>query len=271
MKPEDFERVKELLPTSLGSDEIRSQIAADILRRSIVVARMENARYLAKIRDVCTELSAGRINASKAREVLLNTLSQMGYDTTADDGKVANPVSQRRLDLILDTQRWMAASVARLSLETDDTLDMYPAWELTRADAPAKPREDWPARWNAAGNSVGWEGAYRNIYYGSGVGIGFVALKSSPIWAALGSGVGGFRDTLGNPFPPFAFGSYMDWVDVDRETAERLGLIPAASSTPPYHDGRAVSTKPPSLSPDDQELIEAAERVGWPGLFDDLK
>ena len=199
MKPEDIERIKDLLPTSLGAADLRVRIAADILRRSVFSARMESARYLAKIRDVATELAAGRINAAKAREALLNALSQIGYDTTADDGKVANPVSQRRLDLILETQRQMAASVARLSLETEDTLDMFPAWELTRADSPAKPREDWPARWNAAGNSVNWEGARKSIYYGSGVGIGFVALKSSPIWQALGNGVGGFRDTLVNP------------------------------------------------------------------------
>ena len=265
MKPEDIERVKNLLPTSLGSEEIRERYAREILQRSVFSARMENARYLAKIRDVCTELAAGRINAAKARETLLNVLSQIGYDTTADDGKVSNPVSQRRLDLILDTQRWMAASVARLSLETEDTLDMYPAWELTRADKPDKPREDWPARWNAAGESVGWQGARKGIYYGSGVGIGFIALKNSPIWQALGDGVGGFRDTLGNPYPPFAFGSYMDWVDVDRETAERLGLIKPGAKVP------SSSLDGASISPDDQELIEAAKRVGWPGLFDDLK
>ena len=265
MKPEDIERIKDLLPTSLGSAEIRERYAREILQRSVFSARMENARYLAKIRDVCTELSAGRMNAAKARESLLNVLSQIGYDTTDDDGKISNPVSERRLNLILETQRQMAASVARISLETEDTLDMFPAWELTRADAPAKPREDWPARWSAAGESVGWEGARKGVYYGSGVGIGFVALKSSPIWAALGSGVGGFRDTLGNPYPPFAFGSYMDWVDVDRETAEQLGLIKS---------GEAVSSPlekdRPTLSPDDAELLEAAKRVGWPGLFNDL-
>ena len=262
MKPEDIERIKDLLPTSLGSAEIRDRYAREILQRSVFSARMESARYLAKIRDVCTELSAGRINAAKARESLLNVLSEIGYDTTADDGKVSNPVSERRLNLILETQRQMAASVARLSLETEDTLDMFPAWELTRADAPAKPREDWPARWNAAGESVGWEGARKGVYYGSGVGIGFVALKSSPIWAALGSGVGGFRDTLGNPYPPFAFGSYMDWVDVDRDTAERLGLL--------RPDETASAPSAPTLSPDDAELLEAARRVGWPGLFNDL-
>ena len=267
MKPEDIERIKELLPTSLGSAEYREQFAADILRRSIVAARIEDARVLSKIREVCAALAAGEINASKAREGLLNVLSQIGYDTTADDGKLENPVAEKRLNLILETQRQMAASVARLSLETEDTLDMYPAWELTRADAPAMPRKDWPARWNAAGESVGWEGARKGIYYGSGVGIGFVALKSSPIWAALGSGVGGYRDTLGNPYPPFAYGSYMDWVDVDRETAERLGLLKPGEA---IEQSNNPNNQTISLSPDDAELLEAAKRVGWPGLFNDL-
>ena len=261
MKPADIIRLKELLPTSLGSDEIREQFAADILRRSVFSARMASANYLAKIREVCSALAAGEISAAKAREGLLNVLSQIGYDTT-DDGKLENPVAEKRLNLILETQRQMAASVARLSLETEDTLDMYPAWELTRADKPDNPREDWPSRWNSAGESVGWEGARKGIYYGSGVGIGFVALKSSPIWQALGDGVGGFRDTLGNPYPPFAFGSYMDWVDVDRETAERLGLLSSGA--------RASKPEFPSLSPDDTELLEAAKRVGWPGLFSDI-
>ena len=52
----------------------------------------------------------------------------------------------------------------------------------------------------------------------------------------------------------------MDWVDVDRETSERLGIDVSSAPSP---------TKP-SLSPDDAELLEAAKRVGWPGLFNDL-
>ena len=132
MKPEDIERIKDLLPTSLGSAEIREQIAADILRRSIVSARMENARYLAKIKEVATELSAGTINAAKARESLLNVLSQIGYDTTADDDRIANPVSERRLNLILETQREMAANAALVMSQNAGTIDQFPAWNLTR-------------------------------------------------------------------------------------------------------------------------------------------
>ena len=51
------------------------------------------------------------------------------------------------------------------------------------------------------------------------------ALKSSGIWRALGDGEGGFNDTLGNPYPPFAFRSGMWTVELDRGEAEELGLL----------------------------------------------
>lgn len=58
MTPADIQRIKDLLPTSLGSDELRSSIASDILRRSVFSARMESARYLADEGPVRT-LSGG--------------------------------------------------------------------------------------------------------------------------------------------------------------------------------------------------------------------
>ena len=263
MKPEDIERIKDLLPTSLGSAEIRERYAREILQRSVFSARMEHARYLAKIRDVCTELSAGRMNAATAKERLLGVLSQIGYDTTADDDKLANPVSERRLNLILETQREMAANAALIASQNAGTINQYPAWNLTRLAGRRVPREDWPARWNAAGNSVGWEGAYEPIYHGGGADFGFVALKDSPIWQALGDGAGGFKDTLGNPYPPFAFSSGMSWLQVDRETCEQLGLI--------RPDETASVPSDPSLSPAERDIAEAAKRYGFDeSYFDDI-
>lgn len=55
MNPEEIQRIKDLLPTTLGSEEIRGTIAADILRRSVFSARMASATYLAQIRDVVYE------------------------------------------------------------------------------------------------------------------------------------------------------------------------------------------------------------------------
>ena len=263
MKPEDIERIKDLLPTSLGSAEIRERYAREILQRSVFTARMENMRYLAKIRDVCAEISSGRMNAATAKEQLIGVLSQIGYDTTADDDKLANPVSERRLNLILETQREMAANAALIASQNAGTIDQFPAWNLTRLAGRRVPREDWPARWNAAGNSVGWDGAYRHVYNGDGADFGFVALKSSPIWQALGDGAGGFTDTLGNPYPPFAFSSGMSWLQVDRETCERLGLIEPGSS--------AGIPDAPSLSPAEKDIADAAKRYGFDeSYFDDI-
>ena len=252
MKPEDIERIKELLPTSLGSEEIREQIAADILRRSVFSARMENARYLAKIREVATAMAAGEINAADARAQLLTVLEQMGH-SPQDEGGLRNPASIRRLNLILDTQTQMASSVATLSEQTDATLYQWPAWELTRMETRAVPRADWMQRWTAAGNSVGWNGALKRS---------LIALKSSPIWQALGDGAGGFKDTLGNPYPPFAYSSGMNWREVDRETCEKLGLLKSGSP--------AATPERPSLSPGEKDIADAIARYGFPQIAEGL-
>lgn len=243
MTPADIQRIKDLLPTTLGSEEIREQIAADILRRSVFSARMASATYLARVREVCAQVSEGSINQATARAQLLDTLAQMGH-SPLDGGGLSNPASIRRLNLIVDTQRQMAASVSRIQTQTPGTLAAYPAWELTRLVGKRAPREDWPARWRNAGESVGWEGALQDR---------FIALKTSPIWQALGDGAGGFRDTLGNPFPPFAYSSGMAWVAVDRETCERLGLSGPEPETVPSA----------SLSPAEKDIADAASRLGF--------
>ena len=252
MKPEDIERVKDLLPTSLGSEEIRREIAADLLRRSVFSARIESARYLAKVRDVCADISAGKINAADARAQLLAVLGQMGH-SPQDEGGLRNPASIRRLNLILDTQTQMASSVATLSEQTDATLYQWPAWELTRMETRAVPRTDWLQRWTAAGNSVGWNGALKRS---------LIALKSSPIWQALGDGAGGFKDTLGNPFPPFAYSSGMNWREVDRETCEKLGLLNPGSP--------AATPERPSLSPGEKDIADAIARYGFHKIAEGL-
>lgn len=251
MHAADVQRIKDLLPTTLGSGEIREQIAADILRRSVFSARMASAPYLAQVRDVCAELSAGTVSQSDARARLMDALGRMGH-SPLDGGGLSNPASIRRLDLILETQRQMAASVAKLSEETPATLGQWPAWRLTRMEGRGAPRPDWAKRWQAAGDACGWEGALPN----SGIypDWDMVALKSSPIWRELGNGAGGFRDALGNPYPPFAYGSGLDWEDVDAEECRRLGLL-ADGETP---DAPASV----SLSPGERDIADAIRRLG---------
>lgn len=93
---------------------------------------------------------------------------------------------------------------------------LFPAWELVSSGWRENPRTDWPARWHAAGKAVDWKGAHRTR---------MAALKASPIWTALGNGEGGFRDALGNPFPPFAIYSSYEWNELDFIEARELGLI----------------------------------------------
>ena len=262
MDPAEIIRIKDLLPTDLGSDEVREQVAADILRRSILSARMEDLRHLAVIRDVCADVVAGAINQATARERLLASLARMGH-SPLDEGGISNPASIKRLDLIIDTQRQMAASVANIAAETPATLEEWPAVELTRFVGKSVPRADWAERWNAAGESVGWEGAAKGV--GGFPDWRMVALKGSPIWQALGDGVGGYRDTLGNPFPPFAYGSGLAWADVSRDEAIELGLIEPG-------EGRDLSRpEPPSLSPSETDIADAVSRLGFDdNIFSDL-
>ena len=245
MNPADIIRVKDLLPTAMGSDELREQVAADILRRSVFSARMESARYLALVRETCAQFADGEINQAKAMEELMGELGQMGH-SPRDGGGLSNPASLARLKLVVNTQRQMAASCARLANQTEGVLHQTPAWELVRVSGRRMPRADWADRWAAAGASCGFEGALQDR---------FLALKDSPIWQALGDGTGGWRDTLGNPFPPFAFGSGMGWVGVPRAECVALGLI--------GEDEEVGRPEGGSLSPVEREIAEAAERLGF--------
>ncbi len=153
-----------------------------------------------------------------ARLALTDKLAELGY--TPEPGTAGTLKDARtlaRLNLVLDTNQKTAASLAQLAESEDPQVAaLFPAWELASGGYRKQHRTDWPQRWKAAGERVAWRGASRTK---------MVALKSSPIWQALGDGAGGFRDTLGNPYPPFAFGSSYEWVPVDRLEAKELGLL----------------------------------------------
>ena len=90
---------------------------------------------------------------------------------------------------------------------TDASHEVY--W-LTRIFERKKPRKDWARRWHEAGRSVNWVGVCLKNKNSSSDEM--LAEIDSPIWKALASGVGGFRDALGKGTPPFAYGSGMGWV-----------------------------------------------------------
>lgn len=170
----------------------------EIARAGAVAA----ARHLMpQLQPIIDAYNAGEINLAEVRERVAKVYEE----------------NEPRIDFIAQTQRRMAQSLGQLAAgSTPGQLKRYPAWRLVRGGTRMVPRGDWARRWAAAGNATAWQGACRDD---------LVALKSSPIWAALGEGAGGFKDAIGNPFPPFAFGSGMTWQRVTRDEAAELGLV----------------------------------------------
>lgn len=159
------------------------------------------ARHLApELQPIIDDFNAGKANLAEVRERAAAVFA----------------ASEAKLDFVMKTQRRMAQSLGQLAAQTPGQIARYPAWRLVRGGTRRIPRDDWNRRWIAAGSETGWQGACRDDY---------VALKDSPIWAALGQGAGGFRDAIGNPFPPFAFGSGMTWQRVSRDECAALGLV----------------------------------------------
>ena len=208
-------------PTALGSAAIRERWSQRLREQALFSARMTLEGYLRRVRDVLVRIAEGRLDASAARLALRDKLAELGYaPEPGTEGTLKDARSRARLGLVLETNQKAAASMARLAESEDpDFARLFPAFELISTGWRRNHRTDWPQRWKAAGDAVGWQGASKTK---------MVALKGSPIWQALGNGAGGFRDTLGNPYPPFAFGSSYAWVHVDRLEARALGLLDEA-------------------------------------------
>ena len=208
-------------PTSLDSAGIREHWPRRLREQALFSARMTLQGYLERVQEVLVRIAEGRLDGSAARLALTDKLAELGYSPEpGTEGTLRDARSLARLNLVLKTNRQTAASLAQLAESEDPaTARLYPAWSLESAGWRRTHRTDWPQRWKAAGDAVGWLGASKRR---------MVALKRSPIWQALGNGAGGFRDTLGNPYPPFAFGSSYTWFPVDRLEARELGILDEA-------------------------------------------
>ena len=210
-------------PTALDTAGIRARWSQRLREQALFSARMTLQGYLDRVQTVLMQVADGTLDASAARLALTDTLAQLGYaPEPGTEGTLKDARTLARLNLVLDTNQKTAASLARLAESEDPQVAaLFPAWELLSTGYRKQHRTDWPQRWKAAGERVAWRGAHRTK---------MVALKNSPIWQALGDGAGGFRDTLGNPYPPFAFGSSYAWVHVDRLEARELGLLDEAAN-----------------------------------------
>lgn len=232
----EYLQAKQLLPTTLGSARLRA-LEGGVQRRAFFSARVTQAEILSEAQRL-TETIAGQItetqsngderllSIAEAKRQLLDTIQGLGYDPGADVGTIKDLTSDQRLNLIVETNVLDAQGYGRHEQAQDqDLVDVTPAWELVRMVFSRVPR-DWKERWAAALDATTTEGATPP---GSGR---MVALKNHPVWQALGEGAGGYTDTLGNPWPPFAFNSGMNVVDVAREDAIALGLLQPGTRVP---------------------------------------
>lgn len=219
------------LPSSL------TQGTVDAMRKSL-------RRYFDKISN--TKIDEFADEARKAVEATLHTEQEVRpaqeLTTTVGTGTgeassqvtafleeaTGTNVAQRfNMDFFQRIAREVALGAGKqVAMNLDQTrVDEYPALELVRVYDREIPRGErrekgvivddeengWPARWEAAGGEL--------------IDGRMVALKDSDIWQALGDGEGGYDDTLGNSFAPFAFNSGMDTDEVNREDAVALGLM----------------------------------------------
>jgi hypothetical protein len=178
-------------------------------------------------------------NPATARNAVAKLVQEHGLEEIMDSG---------RIDFALTTARDVAngAGVYAAEAADEDVVEAYPAWELLRIydrDVPRGfrrgpqgalypvPGDDWPTRFQRAAEASGDTDAAR-ILQATGR---MIALKASPIWQSLGEGAGGYTDTLGNPFAPFAFNSGYDLNNVGRVECVGLGLL-RPGQRPPVAD-----------------------------------
>lgn len=165
------------------------------------------------------EFEIGRTNKATFVKQGQDYFDSIGYDPKQDNALrngIHDRSSELRLKLMLNLIANGNRNKKRKQSGCSDFLYDYPGWALVSHSSMWKEQRDWSERWRDAGEGINWEGASKNC---------MVALKKSPIWKALGSGIGGYSDATHRDYPPFAIGSDMEWEDVDRESCEKLGLL----------------------------------------------
>ena len=216
MSPADKILQKDLVGSGLDTKGW-STVQAGLRDRAFFSSQVTDAKILYAMRQNVAELVSGGKSPSEVRRDLRAYLASIGYDPDKDlkpgeqsrRGTIKDLITKARLDVMMKTNADQAKGYAsHLRATTTGAILAFPAYELVRVERRKLPR-DWSARWAAAAQKVGWEGVARNG--------AMIALKTSPIWAAL--------SRFGNPFPPFDFNSGMGVRDVKKSVCREIGLL----------------------------------------------
>jgi hypothetical protein len=207
----DAIEVRTILPTAGKTADLRA-LSGAVKRRSEFSATVTSVELLQKIKDSANAIATGQTDEATMRLGIKNLLAEMGYQPDPEKiGGLQDLSSTTRINLQIDTQVDTARGYGwDLQGQQPDVLDEWPAQELIRDFAPKGRERDWAQRWAKVGGEF-FDGR-------------MIALKNDPIWSKLGdSSI--FPDGLDNPYAPFAFNSGMGLRDIDRDEAEKLGLI----------------------------------------------
>jgi hypothetical protein len=199
-----------ILPTALKSAELRKKLSSRVRRLAVFSAQQDRAEYLQRIKDLTGPVLRGEMSAAEARTLLGDWQRENGW-VPGDGDQLTDHTSITRRQLVIETRVDVLRGYGNLvAAQDEDALDEFPCRELYRQFA-GKTERDWSQRWADAGGE---------FYAGR-----MIATVNDPVWQSLGDGAGGYKDTLGNPWAPFAFNSGMWTKDVARAEAVALGVI----------------------------------------------
>ena len=224
---------------AFGSRDL-DKLTPEIRARTFYSARTPYLGYLAEVQTMVGRLvqpdvrvgpsvvaatgPGESISPAQVRAKMKRMLAALDYQPNpAQRGGLLDLSSDKRINLIIDTQLKMARGYGNWRQAQDPTvLDLWPADELYRAMA-RKERRDWASTWNEARSRLG---ARTSATLALDPELGpFVALKNDPIWAAI--------SRFGNPYPPFDYMSGMRVRDVDRASAQALGVLGPQAAVQP--------------------------------------
>ena len=191
---------KRVLKLAFSAQEIEDTLPTAIKSRSVFSAGNMYASVLTDLRGMLggalqpavvlqpdgTLRKAERFESlshAKIRtEIRQGLLSRDYAPAPGDEGTIKDLTSDRRIDLVINTQGQMARGYARQrAVQSKAIRETFPADRLYRA-VFSKKRRDWLQRWNEAKSELGDATDATTAMSDNGP---FVASKNDPIWEAI--------------------------------------------------------------------------------------
>jgi hypothetical protein len=216
---------KETVPSEMRTAEW-ARVPQQVREGSFWMAGVTKAAILDEFRGHAAQIVEGNTNIPEATRRIQAFLDATGYTPAPDEeGTIQDLRTPRRIAVTLATNVKLLQGWAKKERGMrDGAMRAFPAWELVRIDSRQVPRE-WPQLWEDAGGTL--------------INGRMIALKSDPIWSALGNQ---FEDSIGVDYPPFMWGSGMGWKPISRREAKELGLLkkPVPALAPPVSSPNAT-------------------------------